>query len=120
MDELKEKMAKFAGFVWYDEPCSQEGCSAHCGWRYPNGDTVYPLGMSGLLNFPESLDACDKWLMPKLFAFSLHTHWNSCDEVSTFIQADVYKDRRRSFVAKAETASLAFCLAIEKLIDGGK
>ncbi len=69
-----------------------------------------------------SLDACEKWLMPKLHKLKFHilidVSWNSNPSV------EIYNDSGLSFSYSGTTPkvsiALAFCLAIEKLIDGEK
>ena len=117
--ELNEKLARWAGFTWYDEPCSYEGCDGHCGWRYPDGTTIYPLGMRGLPSFTQSLDACFKWLVPQVPNLeSVSFIFNRMECIAQFYYLDKGKPQAR--LATSTTPALALCKAIEKLIDGGK
>ena len=89
---LNKKLAEFAGFV-----------------RYENWEKDLP-------DFPQSLDACFKWLVPESLKklmemgyapplMALFTRWY--DEIVTL----------KGDSSKVDTAALALCLAIEKLID---
>jgi len=73
-------------------------------------------------NFTESLDACDKWLAPKLYAYCLQSfnqgHKNHHASIvpypyTSFDNMITYE----ATVAREENLALALCLAIEKLID---
>ena len=81
--------------------------------------------------FTESLDACFKWLVPKLLEklifVELHVSSSDClavlkdygnarQKIESFPRCDIDMPK---WLADAETPSLAFCLAIEKFIDGG-
>ena len=126
--KLNEKLAKWAGFTWYDEPCSYRGCSGHCGWRTPDGITIYPLGMVGLPKFTDSFDACLKWLAPKLFTWNLGKNWELQEDLTikeNGIKASVDLnpidtdkwDLTKSSEVIANDPAPALCLAIEKSID---
>ena len=110
--EKNRKLAEWAGFrqvVGYWQVKWQE-----VTWEYPDGDYCPD---DSLPNFTQSLDACFKWLVPKLLAtheVTLH-HWDKW-EADLFAKVPLSLD---SGVVTAETLALALCLAIEKLIDGG-
>jgi len=95
---LNEKLAKWAGFI--KERLDLEGGY----WVHPNG------GRQIGLNFTQSLDACFKYLEPKFPYLELH---NCQAGFSVEVSLDM-KDRYQSF---GKTPSMAFCLAVEKLID---
>ncbi|KKN75181.1 hypothetical protein LCGC14_0383400 [marine sediment metagenome] len=106
-EELNKKLAEWAGGKYE---------FGHWWLRDYNEQTCNPP------NFTKSLDACFKWLVPKLFELGY-----SCG----MIIAEVSSKARYRFVvdlantevgveAQDENPALAFCLAIEKLIDGGK
>lgn len=115
-EALNKKLAEWAGFVRIID--------------FPNKAAIgHPSQKSGLyveLNFTESLDACFKWLVPKLvdgcttaditFEFVEGDQWG-CE-----LEINHYHGMHRAAIenAEAETPSLALCLAIEKLIDGGE
>jgi len=63
-DDLNRKLAEWAGFVFDDKPRYFEGVpgvSVSSYWIRPNGREI-----SRLPDFTSSLDACFKWLVPKL------------------------------------------------------
>ena len=106
MQELNKKLAEWAGFVGILD--------------YPNKTSIgHPSQQSGLfvnLNFTESLDACFKWLVPKVFddiVLLQHTffkdHW--------WAKIGSEYEPKKQIVVEAKGAALAICLAIEKLID---
>ena len=80
--------------------------------------------------FTNSLDACFKWFVPKLFTWSIGKNWELQKDFTIiengikasidlhWIDPDKY-DRVKPSEAIAETPALALCLAIEKLIDEG-
>jgi len=104
MNELNKKLAEWAGLTHIQT--WQFSDSFHIEFRASDGMIYFPLA------FTESLDACFKWLVPKLAHYfigdSVHGHtaavWN----------------QGYSYGAKGDTPALALCLAIEKLIDGDK
>ncbi|HDZ15096.1 hypothetical protein LCGC14_1452500 [marine sediment metagenome] len=116
MDELNKKLA-----IWRFPTCEVEH------FDYDNGeirlsnraltvpDDAFEDGIAphfwSVGVFTQSLDACDKWLMPKLGSIVL---WKA-----KLWAVDVSKDSP-IYHAAADTLSLAFCLAVEKLIDGSK
>jgi len=66
--------------------------------------------------FTQSLDACFKWLVPKLSWFQLN-NWNKKKEYIAFVGVEEGK----TFDGKDKNnPALALCLAIEKLIRGNK
>lgn len=124
-EKLSKKLAEWVGFTWYDEPCSYKGCSGHCGWRYPDGNTVQPLGMRGLPNFLSSLDACFKWLVPRLDLYEII--FSAKESVNGYVCQLVWhsKDPDRlgmhdHVTECGDTPALALCKAIEQLIDKEK
>ena len=109
--ELNKKLAEWAGFelkrvqcvglVYYE---TEQDC-----WYY-NG-REYGLRLPDWLN---SLDACFKWLVPKLPApdyikFRIRKKGYMCEVRGFGLQVNAYY---------YESPALALCLAIEKLIDG--
>jgi len=110
-------------------------------WRFGTASTVHPFHCGFISNriiitvgkkkneqtlyagekFTESLDACFKWLVPKLNSFvcpyqtnlkNIRDGWH----VMLYGLTDSpYLPKRLE--AEAETPSLALCLAIEKLVD---
>lgn len=122
MDEqkLNKKLAEWAGFYqlaifipadkidWWLEPEEWYGKRAYC----PKGK---------LPNFTQSLDACFKWLVPKVHAYVLqsfssghHLHHASVTLPYTNLQdMQVFSAN----VVRTENPALALCLAIEKLME---
>lgn len=121
--DLNIKLAEWVGFTWYNEPCSHTGCSGHCGWRYPNGDKVYPLGMQSLPNFTESLNACIKWLVPKLQDMGIY--WELHQGARRYPVAKLFWNKKAFWkftnlkwvFENGETPAIAFCRAVERLIN---
>lgn len=95
--ELNERLLKFAGFT-----CS-EGI-----WCYPDGVALErhpPI-------FPESLDACFEWLVPKLAG------WYICKAEEPDMGGDCFAAiNGGKYHEWAQTPALALCLTISKLID---
>lgn len=110
-EELNKKLAEWAGF----RPTTIEGM-----WAFPVGVKVAATHSS--CKFTESLDACFKWLVPKLIGFDYQYQTNLKNVRSGWhvmlydLTDNPYSEKR--IEAEAETPSLALCLAIEKLIDG--
>ena len=111
------KLAEWAGFsktipkVPFNELSELERDLWESIWIYPDEVEVNLLH-SSLPNFTESLDACFKWLVPKLDWVTLHLTpekdglwWSSVGVVN------------RHFNYRCKEPALALCLAIEKLID---
>jgi len=98
MEDLNKKLAEWAGLntTHKFDPIGVGNLKIcrHCG-------SISPpiIKYCNVPNFTQSLDACFKWLVPKLS------------------QAQYYEVLRSIFV-KTETTALNLCLAIEKLIDG--
>ncbi len=96
-------------------------------WRFPNADAIIvESGISVYHNerkepdYPwhidlltQSLDACFKWLVPRLHFAEVHT------SSSGFVSTLFYTENLCYYEGEAESPALALCLAIEKLIDGG-
>lgn len=111
MNELNKKLAEWRGFV--DAHKGIEGKTGISYW-YPRGVDDFYNRKSSLPDFTKSLDACEKWLFPKLLSASMS--WVKGLRFMWIIELDV--DHR--YEGLAETSALALCLAIEKLIDGEK
>ncbi len=114
--KLNEKLARWAGF-WFQklsdlQPRYQH--EANLGWVYPTGENNHNLP-----DFTNSLDACFKWLVPKLYERKLWLHLY-CDGIMG-TDARIYEicGNRPVSIYQTETPALALCLALEKLIDAG-
>ncbi len=123
MDELKKKLAEFAGITFKHVTIHDTQIGAEFeGYDWEKDMWVFPDGvMSTELNFTQSLDACNP-LIQKL---------DICDltiEEGIFVVAKVGKLGLGTASAIEEIKNgnpvkafaLALCLAIEKLIDGGE
>lgn len=119
--ELDEKLAKSAGFTWYDEPCSCVSCSGHCGWRYPDGNKVHPLGMLGLPHFTGSLDSSFKWVVPENAEVEIRENL-----IGQFTSVEVKTRDGKSGMGvtrwgeesdRLKRTATSLCRALEQLID---
>ena len=103
-EELKRKLAKWAGFEFRAESgfgkCWIDPIE-HRHWKLPD--------------FTESLDACFKWLVPKLLGAGMDVDLANTSKGWAFIIIGSEGEIGR----EAETPALALCLAIEKLIAAG-
>lgn len=102
--ELNEKLIKFAGLQLVK---IHEGDDEASNF-FTAIDTEGCLIVSSL--FITSLDACLKWLVPKLT-------WVSIDGGEVDFEGQAAISGVGWEMARAETPALALCLAIEKLID---
>ena len=101
--ELNKKLAEWAGFL---PPI----CDADYHMRQP---TKYKPCLE-IPHFTDSLDACFKWLIPKLDGYTISYSPEKCAHEA------IARSCNRYFNSWHETnPALALCLAIEKLIDGG-
>ncbi len=91
-------------------------------WWYPEGHLLGSMPSTGdilwgtkerqeWVNFPDSLDDCFKWLVPKLQDFTMGRHFLLNEFYFQAVDKATYTESR------CETPALALCLAIEKLID---
>jgi len=108
--ELNKKLAEWVGLKenhwtkkWFDSPSHSIG---------------------DLPNFAQSLDACFKWLVPKVGIYSL---WRGRPRIMGIPEevpvsehnAEAWNDMNYGYAHSKESLALALCLAIEKLIDEG-
>lgn len=72
-----------------------------------------------LIPFTDSLDACFKWIVPKLEGIELkNVNIKRAGNLSGgYCSVRLFQGSRQYDSGIAETPSLALCLAIEKLID---
>ena len=111
MNELNKKLAEWAGFHYQEE----DGYH-YRGWIYADSLNQSRRYISEL-NFTQSLDACFKWLVPKIdktHHLTIELNWNRF--TTELYLLDGFGSGK--YVGEAETPALALCLAIEKLIDG--
>lgn len=109
MDKLNEKLLKFAGFEYRE--CNPnhpqlKDSPYGMGWFHPSSTTSFHTAP----NFPESLDLCFKWLVPKLDGWIAFTGEGGVHFIAS--------KNGLNYEIVAETPALALCLAIEKLIGG--
>ena len=106
---LNRKLAEWAGF--------KSAMGSATLYDYPNRGRC-----SNLPNFTQSLDACFKWLVPKLDEWGLCLQENEdSDEPTDFMPyAQVSIKRDGKWVHKGvynKNSALALCLAISKVIE---
>lgn len=122
MNELNKKLLERAGFKRTSNDYAKE--VGQQAWLYPDGEWDLERDLP---DFTESLDACFEWLVPKV---SLN------GECTVFLRLcdgkgwtklgwichikDTTPFTRIGMVEGIKDPALAFCLAIEKLIDGEK
>ncbi len=112
--ELNKKLAEWAGFVykfggeWFYEKYK----STNAWYEAPNGRRFKDLP-----KFTQSLDACFKWLVPKLFRWSLTNVGFDARVIRAMAEAEGRDKLIYQVTAEAETPALALCLAIERLIE---
>ena len=127
--ELNRKLAEWAGF----RPFTQKGWEG----QYAPPEGVKVVWTVFKPRFTQSLDACLKWLVPKLhdkyglwnigfsyFISDLNGHPGFCklyfSKYQAKVKVGIQSEYRDANVLEAESgkgAALALCLAIEKLID---
>jgi len=119
--ELSKKLAEWAGFEgrYVNRYEVGGGTGVYAGWEYPNG--VHRLRPP---SFTQSLDACFKWLVPEAQKRDINLRIVvSVQGLSTTVEIfgsnlfdDDYPTKKLAW-AMDEIPALAFCKAIEKLID---
>jgi hypothetical protein len=118
-EELNRKLAEWAGFEeQYNSGSYMNIEVAEYSWYDPKGNKC------GILpDFTQSLDACFKWLVPKLFNPDdifyrnpiVHIFFDTPSNVVVRLSVRDFESYQR-----AENPALALCLVIEKLIDEGR
>lgn len=106
--ELNQKLAEWAGFKEIN--CKPPYTVLFLWWLSPKKDRLDKLP-----DFTTSLDACFKWLVPKLE----NTHsWIFGKNINGFAMTIWSKaDVVIIITGEADTPALALCKAIERLID---
>ncbi|KKL51636.1 hypothetical protein LCGC14_2293490 [marine sediment metagenome] len=106
--ELNKKLAEWAGFKYIYQ-------ATNGGWYYYEYQGGEPKPIP---NFTESLDACFKHLEPELYRRGYRYQLTRLQDGHRMY---IYKFRKgwgEPFISSLqETASLAFCDAVEKLIE---
>ena len=108
-EKLNKKLAEWARAVTY----GTSKVSDEYGYTIRLNKVPYYNGSLDYIRFTESLDACFKWLVPKLDKWNITKPFKTSD----YIVANVWLDDKYAF-AEAETPALALCLAIEEFING--
>lgn len=110
-EQLNEKLLKFAKFIETDKKRRwASGSDLKTVWRFPDDpvglrDTIHPP------NFPKSLDACFKWLVPKFLGYCIYKQGDNHVAMVIPLKSET------GICTDGKTPALALCLAIEKLID---
>jgi len=105
--ELNEKLAKWVGFVgirW----------QGHYWLGYMVEPTNSPIE---LLNFTQSLDACFKWLVPKVIRDAEYSVIITQNLAQSIGYIRPLQSGKQYDAVDNHSPALALCLAIEKLID---
>jgi hypothetical protein len=112
-EKLNKKIAKWCGWKYFPEEDQDRR------WLIPKPYNVWTWNCP---NFTNSMDACVKWVIPKLhsklFRLSLYTYIN----LEPLVQIDLAgltlpEDSPICYRGFGETIPIAFCLVVEKLID---
>ena len=120
MDEqaLNRKLARWAGFKWYDNYWGD------CWCEYPDGSKYHFHPESGYDNssydtpeFTKSLDACFKRLVLKVVR-ELADIDLSTDREAMYKLFSLWIELFWTLREQPVSITLALCLAVEKLIDG--
>lgn len=119
MEELNKKIAEWAGFKFVEEVTEHLGGGREeitpCYWNYPDGDWGYLL--------PDFTDPvwgiayCFKYVVPKIASWRVVLYQNDAGGVTSYIDSACKCGMWEETLSFAETPALAFCLAVEKLID---
>ena len=100
-EELRNKIAKWLGWEFHAD-------GVH--WR-SSPDVLGCSVLENLPDFPNDLNACFEYTVPKLKYFSLYYDRG----LGWLISID---DKNRVEMASEESPALALCRAVEKLIQG--
>jgi len=129
--ELNKKLVKWAGFKLETFPYFNEISNTPSGfeekWVQPDGTILGIAHPTPVPNFPESLDACFKWLVPKVLQnkWKVRIAWSGIPpgkpqaNLSNW-DSQFIRQTRPQISVYAETPALALCKSIEKLIDKGE
>jgi len=113
--ELNEKLAKWAGFTYYDNPIVFGPSQQRTGWYFPGGRKVHILP-----DFTTDLNACFKWLVPPLTHSKISSFdFNYSDGSVTAVLYDKSEWLLAQSTENWTNPALALCKAIEQLIDAG-
>lgn len=132
MDELNEKLALWVGFKRL--PQGKRGFHYEQGQKVmdwmPPGDYEWYHSKLSVPNFTDSLDECFEWLVPSLRVDNKYPYLTEIILDPTICETDMWYCYLRykvlhedGFIEEEEaqgsatTEALAFCKAVEKLID---
>ena len=105
--ELNEKIARFTELRDFQIFADHAGNYYRMEFTDPRHSQLYIVCDA----FHLSLDACFKWVVPKVKFFSLSS------DSAGFVASILHTENLHYYQAEAEAPALAFCLAVEKLID---
>lgn len=121
MEKLNRKLAEWAGFIRVDAVAPINATEfATWYWNDPTGAAYLPEEV----NFTESPDARFEWLVPKLRGLYKDvkvSFWYARIAVDHEIcEIEAWTEEGKSYICRegGKSSALAFCLAVEKLIDG--
>lgn len=124
MEELNKKIAEWLELKEFGIYADHAGNYYFMQFLELGQDLVHYYGQAFHLSF----DVCFKYIVPKLFTWNVGKNWELQNDLTIkengfkasvdkgYIDPDKY-DQIKPFEAIAETPALAFCLAVEKLID---
>ena len=112
-EELKDKLLKWVGFSFTDVDPGDGGCLITV--------LVFPDGHRGLYSeepkLTSSLDACFKWLVPKLYKRKLWFEFLGDGIVGYDFRIMEIAGNKPVSIYQGKAPALALCKAIEQLID---
>jgi len=130
--KLNKKLAGWAGFKWHKTRQYVHGYLMHggkwedghydyqgkCWYDTPECDGISYHQYNKVPDFTNSLDACDKWLLPRFWICNISKEEAIFWDVHVSIPDYHGPNKHGNGQALNEKLALALCLAIEKLIDG--
>ncbi len=113
--ELNKKLAEWVGFKFSHRNRIKNFFTGELGryvefWVYPDKDIL------DLPNLTQSLDACFKWLVPKVDGWRVVIYCNGAGGFTSYIDSNGKCCMWEETLSSAETPALALCRATEKLI----
>ncbi len=116
--ELNKKLAEWAGFVSsHSSPFGAIPIDKEPTWYDPNDNWIANRQLPA---FTSSLDACFKWLVPKLNTFysTFEISFDTAENPNRYIITIAHHFCGQVYRANSkDNPALALCLAIEKLVD---
>ena len=105
MDETNIRLARWIGWEVRDDGYWRVSPEAS-GWGTPKY----------LPDFTTDLNACFRWIVPKVFSVTIGTHWKTNTEKTDKYFARIDQQDMTNYTEVADTPALALCLAVDKLI----